>query len=74
MDTTDYNQSYTYNHISNILNYNANLLHFIKYISLLIILFIYIIHSSILQQQSLIIIDMTPSRCTRAVHILSPSR
>ena len=62
MDTTDYNQSYTYNHISNILNYNANLLIFIKYISLLIILFIYIIHSSILQQQSLIIIDMTPSR------------
>ena len=41
MDTTYYNQSYTYNHISNILNYNANLLIFIKYISLLIILFIY---------------------------------
>ena len=60
MDTTDYNQSNTYNHISNILNYNANLLIFIKYISLLIILFIYIIHSSILQQQSLFIIDMTP--------------
>ena len=62
MDTTDYNQRYTYNYISNTLNYNANLLIYIKYISLLIILFIYIIHPSILQQQSLIIIDMTPSR------------
>ena len=62
MDTTDYNQSYTYNYISKTLNYNANLLIYIKYISLLIILFIYIIYPSILQQQSLIIIDMTPSR------------
>ena len=37
-----YNQSYTY--MSTTLNSNANLLIYIKYISLLIILFVYIIY------------------------------